>query len=193
MDDIEIGNLIYLAVLGGAVVVWFVAQNRNSLGRNLQQAIVWALLFLGVLAAYGLWDDIRGTVLPRQVVMVEAGRIEIPRADDGHYYLSATVNGAPLRFVVDTGATEIVLSRDDARAAGIDPLTLVYTGRANTANGTVATAPVRLATLSVDGIEDRDVRAWVNDGEMDISLLGMRYLERYSSIEIRGGKLILSR
>jgi aspartyl protease family protein len=102
-------------------------------------------------------------------------------------------NGTPVEFVVDTGATDIVLSRQDAAKIGIDLDGLVYTGMANTANGTVRSAPVRLDTLNLDGIVDRGVRAWVNEGEMFGSLLGMAYLERYERIEIAGDRLVLER
>lgn len=193
MGEYEIGRMIYLGLLGGALIIWFIAQNRNSLGKTAQQALVWGLLFIGVIAAYGLWDDVSRSVTPRQTVMADAGRIEIPRAPDGHYHMTAMVNDARIRFVVDTGATDIVLSRQDAAAAGIDLAGLLFTGRANTANGQVATAPIRLDRFSVEGIEDRNLRAWVNEGDMRQSLLGMSYLDRFSRIEIADGRLILTR
>lgn len=193
MDSLDIGNLAYLVLLGAVISFWFFVQNRNSLSKTLQQAMAWVLIFIGVIAAVGLWGDIRQTVMPRQTVMEDAGRIELPRAPDGHYYLTAEVNGAPIRFVVDTGASGIVLSREDAQTAGIDPNTLVFTGRANTANGTVSTAPVRLDRVAVGAIMDRNLRAWVNNSTMDISLLGMTYLQRYASIEIKNGALVLTR
>jgi len=86
-----------------------------------------------------------------------------------------------------------VLSRRDAAAAGIDTGALIFTGRARTANGTVRTAPVRLDSLAIGPFEDRDVRAVVNAGEMDGSLLGMDYLRRFSSVEITGERLVLTR
>ena len=191
--DFDTANLIYLVVLGCAIMMWFFAANRNSLGKTLQQAALWGLIFIGVIAVVGLWDDIRATVAPRQSVSADAGRIELPRAPDGHYYLAAEINGAPVRFVVDTGATDIVLSREDAIAAGLHPEGLNFTGQASTANGIVRTAPVRLDTLSVEGLTDRGVRAVVNSGELRESLLGMGYLERFTSMQISGGKLILQR
>jgi aspartyl protease family protein len=103
------------------------------------------------------------------------------------------VNGEPVRFVVDTGATQIVLSKSDARRVGLDVDDLVYLGRAYTANGEVRTAPVKLDTVSIGPIKDSNVRAVVNDGAMEGSLLGMEYLQRFSSVEIGGGKLILTR
>jgi len=193
MSEFDTARLLYLALLGGAVVLWFFAQNRKSLGQVTQQALVWGLIFIGVIAAVGLWGDIRQTVRPGQAVLAEAGRIEVPRAPDGHYYLTAEVNGTPVEFVIDTGASQIVLSERDARRAGIDTEGLVYIGRAITANGEVRTAPVRLDRLAIDPFADERVRAVVNEGELDRSLLGMDYLQRFSSVEISGNRLVLTR
>jgi len=193
MSDFDYARLFYLVLLGGAVILWFFAQNRASLGRVTQQAMVWGLIFVGVIAAVGLWGDIRQSVRPGLAVVAEAGRIEVPRAADGHYYLTAEVNGTPVAFVIDTGASQIVLSEADARRAGIDTAGLVYLGRAQTANGEVRTAPVRLERLAVGPVVDTGVRAVVNEGDLDRSLLGMDYLQRFSSVEISGGRLVLTR
>ena len=103
------------------------------------------------------------------------------------------MNGAFIDFVVDTGATDIVLSERDARRAGFTPSELDYIGRAQTANGEVRIAPVRIDRFAVGGIEDVGVRAVVNEGDLDGSLLGMSYLQRFSSGEISGGRLVLTR
>ncbi len=193
MTDFDSANLVYLVVLGCAVMMWFFAANRHSMGKNLQQAAVWGLIFIGVIAAIGLWDDIRATVAPAQSVSRDGTRIELPRAPDSHYYLDAQVNGAPVRFVVDTGASDIVLSRADAIRVGLHPDGLAFTGQANTANGLVRTAPVRLDSFVVGAITDQDLRAVVNDGDLQGSLLGMRYLQRFSTVQIADGKLVLER
>ncbi len=193
MDDFDLGRLTYLVVLGCAVVFWFFAVNRNSMNKVLQQAMIWGFLFIGVIAAYGLWEDVRQTTNPRQMVTTDAGQIELPRAPDGHYYLVADINGAMLEFVVDTGATEIVLSQEDARRIGFNPQRLDYIGRAMTANGEVRIAPVRLERMAVGPVVDEDVRAVVNEGDLDGSLLGMSYLQRFQSMEITNGRLILTR
>ena len=193
MDGNDLGRLTYLILLGAVIVFWFVVQNRQSLGKTMQQALVWGLLFLGVIAAFGLWSDIRQTVRPTQSVISSEGRIELPRAPDGHYYMTVQVNGADIRFLVDTGASDIYLSRQDAERAGLDPANLAFIGSAMTANGPVRTAPVRLDSIRLGGIEDRGLRAFVNEGEMRESLLGITYLQRFSSVEIRQGALILTR
>ncbi|MBW4975887.1 putative Gag-polyprotein aspartyl protease [Roseovarius sp. EC-HK134] len=192
MQDFDFARLTYLMILGSVLLVWFVAQNRASLGKLAQQALIWGLIFVGALAAVGLWEDIRQTVRPMQSV-VAGDRIEVPRAPDGHYYLTVEIEGVPVRFVVDTGASQIVLSQSDAERIGLDTKSLAYLGRAYTANGEVRTAPVRLESLAVGPVRHENLRAVVNQGEMGQSLLGMEYLQRFSSIEITGGRLVLTR
>lgn len=193
MESYELGRLIYLILLGLMVAGWFFAQGRTSWNKTLQQAAVWGFIFLGAIAAYGLWDDVSRTVTPQQSVFAEEGRIVVPRGPNGHYYLQTEVNGAPVRFVLDTGASTIVLSEQDAVRVGLDVGNLSYFSRAMTANGEVRTAPVRLETISLGGFSDQKVAALVNEGEMDQSLMGMDYLQRWGKIEIADGVLTLTR
>ncbi|WP_375227909.1 retropepsin-like aspartic protease family protein [Roseobacter sp. S98] len=193
MTGNDVGSLIYLIILGLMVISWFVAQNRASMNKTFQAAAVWALIFLGAIAAYGLWDDISNTVMPRQTSYADTGQTVVPRHADGHYYLRAVVNDTPVDFVIDTGATDMVLTRRDAEAIGLDPETLIYSGRAMTANGMVETAAVRLDSVTLGSVTDTNLPAVVNGGEMSQSLLGMNYLQRWGSIEISGGELTLTR
>ncbi|WP_335946049.1 retropepsin-like aspartic protease family protein [Salipiger bermudensis] len=193
MTGHEYGRLAYLGLLALALVLWFFFRDRTRLGLKLQYLGVWALILLGAIAAVGLWGDIRQTVMPQQAVFAEDGRVELPRAPDGHYYVSLDLNGVPTRFVIDTGATGMVLSRNDAERAGLTPDQLIFRGQANTANGMVRTAPVRLESVALGPFTDRNVRAYVNEGEMRTSLLGMSYLQRFDRLEISNGRLILER
>ncbi len=193
MDGDSIARIAYLGLLGAAVAAWFVSQNRQTLNKTLQQAMAWVFIFIGVIAAYGLWEDIRTTVGPTPQMAVTGNTIEVPRARDGHYYLPIVVNGEPITFMVDTGASQIVLTAQDAEKVGIDPAQLNYFGRASTANGEVRTAPVRLSEVELGPITDRDVSAWVNEGQMNQSLLGMEYLHLFSNIQFSDGRMILSR
>ena len=120
-------------------------------------------------------------------------QVSVPRSPDGHYYLNLEINGTPTRFMVDTGATDMVLSRRDASLAGLKLDSLSYTTRAMTANGMVQTARVRLDQVALAGIVDLSVSAVVNAGDMGNSLLGMTYLQRFNSIEISGNTLLLTR
>lgn len=184
-------NLLYLGLLLAAVAGWMLVEYRNRLGQALRTAAAWGLIFVAAMAGYGLWTDLRGDLLPRQMV-TEAGTLTVPRAPDGHYYVTLEVNGEPVRFMADTGASNMVLAEKDARALGIDPESLTYVGTAMTANGPVQTARVRLPEVVLGPFSDRDVPAYVTDGRMDISLLGMEYLGQFR-IGIEAGQMTLSR
>ena len=191
MNGDQIANLAYLGLLGGAIAFYYFASNRQGLGKTLQQLMLWALIFIGVIAAYGMWGDIRSTVIPQQSLSMSDNQLQVPRSPDGHYYLTLDVNETPVRFMVDTGASMVVLTKNDASKAGLDVGNLTFWGTAITANGPVEIAPVVLDRLGP--FSDRDVRASVNGGEMEQSLLGMSYLGLFDSVQIRNDRLILSR
>jgi aspartyl protease family protein len=193
MQDVLIGNLAYLSLLLAAILFWYGTDFRRALGKTLKQALAWGLIFLGVIAAFGLWDQIRSTTVATQATFTDTGDIEIPVAPDGHYHLTATINGVPVAFVVDTGASDLVLTKQDAERIGLPASELAFHGRAMTANGEVRTAPVRLAEVVLGSHVDRNVMARVNGGVMDQSLLGMSYLNRFEQITISRGTLVLTR
>ena len=95
----------------------------------------------------------------------------------GHYVVEAMVNGTPVDFLVDTGASHVVLAPADAARLGFRPAQLRFTGRAETANGTVGLAPVTLRELRIGQLSRHGVAAVVNEAPMGISLLGMSFLD----------------
>ena len=192
MSGDDIGSLAFLGLMGLVIAASYFVSQRDNMGRVAQQAAIWGLIFVGVIAAYGMWGDIQSDVIGRQSID-DGGQISVPRRGDGHYYLTLEINGQPINFVVDTGATQVVLAKEDARRIGINPDTLNYLGSANTANGVVRTAQVRLNEVVLGPFIDQNVRAVVNDGEMDGSLLGMTYLSLFESLEIRSNELVLTR
>ena len=175
--------LLILLVIGGAFVF---GDLRNRFTQSLQHAFLWVLIFLGAIGIASMRDTIWTELRPSQAVQSEGGVITIRRASDGHFYASIGVNGQNVDFVVDTGATGIVLTRDDARKVGLNPDELTYFGRAETANGTVRTAYVRLGEVRFADRIDRNLPASVNGGDLHMSLLGMTYLSRFSRLEIEG-------
>lgn len=192
MDTYDLGRLAYLVLLLAAVGGYFIAQGRRNLNRMAQQAAIWGLIFLGAVAGYGLWTDLSRDLAPRQAVL-GTGQLEVPRMFDGHFYVTAKLNGQPVQFVVDTGATDVVLTPEDAARVGIDLDRLAYSGLATTANGTVRTARARVAEITLGAFTDRDLPVLVNEGEMEQSLLGMAYLRRFEKIEIADDRLLLTR
>ena len=191
MNSDDLARLIYLGLLLAAVAGYVIAGNRQSFGKTAQQATIWAFLVLGAIAVAGLWPEIRRQALPQEATLRDGG-LELRAADDGHFYASALVNGTDITFLIDTGASDIVLTEADAKRAGFDPATLAYTSRAQTANGTVDTAPIRLDTFKLGKFEDRNLRATVNGGDLDTSLLGISYLGLYE-VTVTGDRLLLRR
>ncbi|MWB77259.1 TIGR02281 family clan AA aspartic protease [Pseudooceanicola sp. 216_PA32_1] len=193
MSTDTIMQIAYLSLLMAAIGGYAVVRYRGRLGTMLQHAALWALIFVGVLAGVGLWGDIRTTVMPMQSVSQTGETIRVPRANDGHYYLTVDINGEPIWLMVDTGATDLVLTRRDAEKVGIDPDALQFLGRASTANGEVGLAPVTLDSVDLGPVHDSRFRAFVSEGAMPMSLMGMSYLQNFSRIEIADGALVLTR
>lgn len=116
------------------------------------------------------------------------------RADaSGHYFVDAEVNGATIRFLVDTGASFVTLSQDDARAAGIFMQSLEYTETMSTASGEARAARTSLRDIRLDQLFVGDVAAVVMEKPMPVSLLGMSFLRRLNGYSIKDGVLTIDR
>lgn len=163
----------------------------RNIGRRLRDLLIWGLIFALAIIVYGFRDVLRQELLPREMSVTEAGAIELRRASDGHFHAQADVNGVPVRFMVDTGASDIVLSRRDAERIGIDVEGLAFMGRALTANGVVQTATVRLDVVRLGPLTETGVRASVSSGGLGTSLLGMAGLDRFARVEIAGDTMRL--
>ncbi|MCQ0968876.1 TIGR02281 family clan AA aspartic protease (plasmid) [Paracoccus sp. TK19116] len=182
-------RLIYLTLLMVSIAGGLLAEFAGRRNQALRQMAAWAMIFGVVIAAALWWEGRQGA---RQTVF-DGRRIEVPMSGDGHFYLTAQLNGVDVPFVVDTGATEVALSQDDAQRIGLDPARLAYMGRANTANGQIRTAPVTIGEFRIGDIVDRNVGASVSESDMGISLLGMSYLRRFARVGFEGDLLILER
>jgi aspartyl protease family protein len=198
------GSLIYyllwLGLLGGALVMHV----RHRPLTALKHIAVWAVIMFALIAGYSYRDvltaayidalsRITGELLPQHGIAVGADGVRFRAARDGHFHVEAEIDQVRLSLVVDTGASEIVLTPGDARRLGYDPEALDYTRVYETANGTVRGAPIRLDEVRVGAITLTDVPASVNEVSMGSSLLGMSFLRRLSGYEVRGDTLTLWR
>jgi aspartyl protease family protein len=110
---------------------------------------------------------------------------------DGHFWADARVDGQAVRFLIDTGASSVFLTPQDATRLGLDPGSLVYDQTVTTVGGDSLGARVKLGSVSVDGVRVADVDALVIDHGLPASLLGMTYLGRLSKFEATPTALVL--
>jgi aspartyl protease family protein len=120
-----------------------------------------------------------------------AGVARLTMAGDGHYWASANVNGNPMRFLVDTGASLVVLSMEDANRAGVDLSRLSWTANVATASGDVKGARTRIDRISIGDVAVDNVEALVIRDGLEQSLLGMSFLNRLSGWEASGKGFVI--
>lgn len=161
------------------IALWLMAGGVLMLGYAYQEPILNAAMHL------------RSQVLPGEAVATGERELTISESGGGSFMVFGTVNGARIRFLVDTGASDIVLSPGDARRAGIDPDALKYDRPYATANGVGYGASVTLDRLEVGAITLRNVRASVQQAKMGTSLLGMTFLRPLKSYSVQDRKLVL--
>lgn len=187
---------LLLVIVGGAL-----ASRNGATGGRLGGAVRFAgnLLMLAVFALavmrFVRMDPSFDAALhsigaPAQTV--SGGETRIPLGSDGHYWITARLNGTRMRLMVDTGATVTALSGDVAMAAGIEPDPLRPDARVETANGTVAAAPARIDDLRFGSVVARDLDAIVLPGEGGPNVLGMNFLTRLKGWRVEEGVLILT-
>jgi len=171
---------------------------RGRLSRGLRHAAIWIAIALALVAGYSFRDQvsyvaqrIKADMVPGYGFDRSDNEVSFRGGSDGHFQVAALVDGVEVVFLVDTGASDVVLTPADARRLGFDPARLSYSQVYSTANGLVRGAPVRLERLSVGPIEVENVRASVNEAPMDRSLLGMSFLSRIGGYQVRGDVLTL--
>ncbi|RMD62666.1 MAG: TIGR02281 family clan AA aspartic protease [Alphaproteobacteria bacterium] len=121
----------------------------------------------------------------------DAQSVIVPRDASGHFIVTATVDGAEVQFLIDTGATLVVLGREDAERVGLDPAALDYDARIETANGAIMAARVTLEEIRFGDLETFDIPALVTRAPLPASLLGMSFLNRLAGYEVGEEGLIL--
>ncbi len=193
MSGDETAEFIYLGIFAVALGAYVILHYRNRLSQGLQHFAIWILIFLGVVVAYGFKDTLQSQFFPRQGNLITHDTVTLPRARDGHFYVDLQVNDEWITFLIDTGATDIVLNQEDASRIGVKLTELRYSGVAYTANGEVRTAATTIDEIRLQDFLDTNVWASVNEGDLDMSLLGMRYLQLFDRFEIVGDTLYLGR
>jgi aspartyl protease family protein len=185
-------KLALLIFVGGLVLTFY----RERLSRALEAMLFWAVVGLLLVVGYSyrfelrdVGDRVIAELMPGHVAG-HGRRVEVVRGHGGDFAVGAHINGARVPMVLDTGASTVVLTQEAAKAAGLPLEVLVYNVNVETANGRTRAAPVTLDRLAVGGLTERAVPALVaQPGQLKNNLLGMTFLNRLESWEVRGDRL----
>jgi aspartyl protease family protein len=187
-------KVVVLLFIGALALAFF----RDRLSQAIEAAVVWLVIALVLAVGYTYRFELRAVadrVLSELVPGHAATRgqsVEIARGNGGNFSVVAEINGARVALVLDTGASSVVLTQDAAKAAGLPLEVLSYSVNIDTANGRTRAAPVTLDQLAVGSIVERAVPALIaQPGQLRTSLLGMSFLNRLESWEVRGERLVL--
>lgn len=162
--------------------------------------ILWSIIFAVLIVLYAfrfelesLKERVLSVLVPSYSWTNEKGQLVIARSNNGHFYLDATTkSNRKLKFLVDTGATDIALTEEDAKNLGFNISKLKYTQKYSTANGISYAAPVRIDQLTIGNKTFRNLEAHITSGGLDISLLGMSLIGSFKDFKITRDMLILS-
>jgi len=195
-------SALYMSLWACVIAVGIVGSRRH-MSQVLRDLAYWLLLILVLMTGYQFRYELQDTasrltagLVPGSPMSVTTdGRIAvmIDRSRNGHFEARIEMNGRTVQTLVDTGASVTVLTWDDAERIGINVKRLAFTTPVMTANGRANAARATVDTVSLGGIERRNVPVMVaEEGRLEQSLLGMQFLSSLSSFEMRGSRLILT-
>lgn len=202
MSNDDFGHFIYLlpiALMIGAGV----AGSRVRLGRNLTYLAIWAVIALIFMVAFVYQDEAKqvgrrvlAELMPGHSVVLTGlngeNEVVIRRTQGGHFAVNAQVDGQRVGMLIDTGASQVTLTYEDAKKAGLKPETLKFSMPVTTANGTAQAAPITIPELPIGPIVRKNVQAAVaQEGRLDTSLLGMNFLSSLSAVRIQPNEMRL--
>lgn len=194
-DAASLGYKVAILVFVAAAVLTFF---RERLTQALTAALLWIGIGLALVIGYSyrfevheIAERVMAELVPGHAI--SHGRtVEVARSGAGDFDIAAQINGARIDMVLDTGASSVVLTQDDAKAAGLPLEVLNYTVSIETANGRTRAAPVTLDRIAIGGLVERSIEALVaQPGQLQTSLLGMSFLNRLQSWEVQGDHLLL--
>ena len=193
---------LYLGIWGIVLAAAILASGMR-LGDVARQLAIWTLIILALVAGYQYRYELQdvayrvtGGLVPGSPLTIreDGGQISVmlDKSRNGHFEARATVDGVPIRLLVDTGATTTVISNADASKVGIDTDSLRFNVPVMTANGPGRAARATADSISVGDITRRRVPILVAEpGRLGQSLLGMNFLGTLSGFDVRGDRLIL--
>jgi aspartyl protease family protein len=199
IDNSQLPNLIYFSVLLIFLVSSLFFRSNLKISELVKQMLGWIIIILIILVIYSfrydiysIKDRISRELFPSKIMQVGEKQIAIAIANDGHFYADIYVNAKLVRFMVDTGASDIVLNLSDAKRVGIKIDNLLSFKQYQTANGLISSGLAKVSEMQMAGFVFQDVIVSVNDSDMGTSLLGMSFLQRFKKYEFYQDRLVLT-
>ena len=199
MENNDLSQIVYLLILILIMSYGMINRKEMSLKKIVKYFLIWSLIGLIIIALYAyrfefnnFKERISGEINPSSAQLNQQGQLIINISDDSHFYVKILINKKPILFMVDTGASDIVLNLQDAIKIGVNPKNLIFNRQFQTANGRVLGASIILKEVEISGIKFKDVKASVTNGEMGVNLLGMSFLRRFGKYEFYQDRLILT-
>ncbi|WP_417429448.1 retropepsin-like aspartic protease family protein [Kiloniella sp.] len=197
-DQIDLVRSLAILLMIMSSILGVGRLQKSDLPKYLRDIGLWAAIFILLFVGYSyrdvfenVWDRASNNLIPAQAYTNQAGDLEFTRSSDGHFYIEMFVDDERVKFLVDTGASSIVLSLADTQRLGFDLDKLTFNRIFETANGTGRGASAQVNRMTLGERQFQDVRVSINQAPMSTSLLGMTFLKRFPSFEFRGDKLIL--
>lgn len=198
MED-KWGNIIYLVVL---LIVLISGLRNSKLIKSkdaLKYSIYWAIIALLFIIIYSYKSEfinfksrIFSELSPSSAQSRNNGDIIIKTSTNGHFYVTLTINNQKIRAMIDTGATDLTLNLKDAQKIGINISNLRFNKIYNTANGISYGSSVNLEKLSIAYLTFHNIKASVNQGSMQHSLIGINFLKKFKKYQFSNNELILT-
>lgn len=197
-SDFDRAYVIQAVVLIALLSSGLIFARRINAKETIRNIALWVAIAAGLLVAVSYRDEmedvamrVRSELMPGYAIESGEHEIVLTESQGGNFFIFGEANGVRVRFLIDTGASDTVLSPADAQAIGIDLRALDFSKVYSTANGMGRGASYTLDSLSVGPISISPMPVSVNGAEMNASLLGMTFLRRLRSFEIQGRRLIL--
>ena len=187
-------SVAWLVLITGVLIALF----RDRLTKALEAAVLWIVIALLLMLGYtyrfqlhDIADQVMAELIPGRIA--DSGRtVALARAQSSDFQITTDINGHSIPMILDTGASSVVLTNEAAKAVGLPVEVIKYTVNIATANGHTKAAEVTLDRVAVGSIVERAVPALIaQPGQLKTSLLGMSFLNRLQSWEVRGDKLVL--
>ncbi|HSZ74671.1 MAG TPA: TIGR02281 family clan AA aspartic protease [Rhizomicrobium sp.] len=196
-SDYDTAYLIRLVAILVLVSTTFLFGRNIPMREVVHNILIWLTVAAVLAIGFTYQDEIRDMAMRVRAELIpdypvsNAHELILTRSGNGNFYVYGTVNGVSVKFLIDTGASDVTLSPADAQRLGIDLNTLDFSQIYDTANGAGRGAFYTVRTLSIGALELSDVSVSINQTPMRQSLLGMTFLSHLASVELRGRKLIL--